>query len=164
MFLVNILKYLALLVLVVHPAGCAIADLSGTTGDSAAELARLEMEVHQRVNRYRLSRGLPTLIVNEVIAEEARRHSQAMARKRVPFGHKGFPGRAKRISDSLPLRAVAENVGYSQGLSDPGKRAVEAWLESTEHRRNMEGDFQLTGIGVARDSGGAYYFTQIYWQ
>jgi uncharacterized protein YkwD len=28
----------------------------------------------------------------------------------------------------------------------------------------MEGDYRLTGIGVVRDSHGAYYFTQIFWE
>jgi uncharacterized protein YkwD len=87
-----------------------------------------------------------------------------MAQQRISLGHRGFAKRVKRISRFLSLRAVAENVGYNKGYPDSAQRAVDTWLGSTEHRRNIEGDFRLTGIGVVRDPQGACYFTQIFWQ
>jgi uncharacterized protein YkwD len=144
--------------------GCSIPSETLDGGGLPPDLARLEQGVHRLVNRYRISKNLQPLTVDEIMAEQARIHSQQMARKRVPLGHRGFTKRVEAISQSLPLRAVAENVGFNEGYPDPATQAVEVWLGSAEHRKNMEGDFRLTGIGVARGSRGGYYFTQIFWQ
>ena len=36
------------------------------------------------------------------------------------------------------------------------------WLQSPGHRRNIEGDFDLTGIGIVRVAAGTYFFTQLF--
>ena len=41
-------------------------------------------------------------------------------------------------------------------------QAVEGWSKSPEHRKNMLGNFSLTGIGVAQGQEGRYFFTQIF--
>ena len=51
----------------------------------------------------------------------------------------------------------------SRGYGDPVETAVEAWLESPGHRRTMlTPAFTTTGVGVARDDEGTFYFTQLY--
>ena len=35
-------------------------------------------------------------------------------------------------------------------------------LYSPGHRKNMEGQFNLTGIGCARGKDGVFYFTQLF--
>jgi uncharacterized protein YkwD len=39
---------------------------------------------------------------------------------------------------------------------------VDGWKNSPEHRKNMLGDFSLTGIGIAQSNDGGYFFTQIF--
>jgi uncharacterized protein YkwD len=52
------------------------------------------------------------------------------------------------------------NVGYD----NPARVAVEGWSKSPEHRKNMFGNFSLTGIGIAQREDGRYFFTQIFIQ
>ena len=158
------LKRWSVVLFVLAFVGCTIPVETAQQPSTSTALPRLEQEVHRLVNRYRMSQNLAPLATNEIITEQARRHSRAMAKKRTSLGHHGFAKRVERISRSLPYRAVAENVGYSKGYSDSAQMAVDVWLRSRGHRRNIEGNFQLTGIGVAMDSQGAYYFTQIFWQ
>jgi uncharacterized protein YkwD len=40
--------------------------------------------------------------------------------------------------------------------------AVKGLLGSRKHRRNIEGEYHYTGVGVARASNGAYYYTQMF--
>lgn len=127
-----------------------------------SEFAALEQSVYQQVNQYRQSRNLPPLKLDARISEQARLHSQEMARGRVPFSHQGFEGRVKAIAKSISYRRAGENVAYNQGFSNPGQQAVEGWIKSTGHRENMEGNFDLTGMGVAKNARGEYYFTQIF--
>ncbi|MEQ9369593.1 MAG: CAP domain-containing protein [Coleofasciculus chthonoplastes F3-SA18-01] len=126
------------------------------------EFTNWEGLVHQQINQYRQSQNLPPLTLDASISKEARRHSQAMATGRVPLGHGGFEQRVRAIAQSMSYRQAAENVAYNQGYSDPATQAVQGWLKSPGHRKNIEGDFDVTGIGVSKNAKGDYYFTQIF--
>ncbi|MCP2729855.1 CAP domain-containing protein [Limnofasciculus baicalensis] len=126
------------------------------------EFTKLEESVHQEINRYRQSHNLPTLTLDTAISKEARLHSEAMATGKVPFSHQGFETRIKAISQKIPYRSAAENVAYNQGYTNPVQQAVEGWIKSKGHRENMEGDFNMTGIGISKNAKGEYYFTQVF--
>jgi len=129
---------------------------------AAPDISALEQTVHEQVNEYRQSQGLSPLQLNSRISDEARRHSQNMASGQVPFSHAGSEERFQAIGRQISYRQIAENVGYNSGYVDPAKQAVEGWIDSPGHEENMTGDYDLTGIGIARNSKGEYYFTQIF--
>ncbi len=129
---------------------------------SNQELADLVQQVHQGVNQYRGFLNLAPLSLNEQISREAEMHSQNMAQGQVEFSHLGFDQRAKFLSNKISYRRLAENVAYNQGYQDPAQVAVAGWIESEGHRQNMIGNYNLTGIGVAKNQQGEYFFTQIF--
>ncbi|ACK72179.1 SCP-like extracellular [Gloeothece citriformis PCC 7424] len=122
----------------------------------------LEEATHQQVNQYRLSKNLPPLLLDASISEEARLFSEKMANGEVPFSHTGFDERVKAIGKSVKFQSVAENLAFNMGFDDPVKVAVGGWIKSPGHEKNMRGDFDLTGIGIAKNNGGEYYFTQLF--
>lgn len=128
----------------------------------AAAASTLEKSVYQKVNQYRKSKKLPPLKLDSRISQQARKHSEAMAKGKVPFSHDGFDNRIKVIAKSLDYRSAAENVAFNQGYSKPEQQAVEGWIKSTGHRKNMEGNYDTTGIGVSKNAEGEYYLTQIF--
>ena len=134
-------------------------QIAQTTSVSTSETA-IETAVCDQINQYRASRGLSPLKLEERITREARIHSQSMASGKVPFSHDGFSQRVQAIA--IPYRSSAENVAYNRGYSDPDARAVEGWLSSSGHLRNIRGNYNLTGVGVAKNAQGVYYFTQIF--
>lgn len=112
------------------------------------------------VNDYRRKKGLSKLEMNGIMSAEAKTHSEDMAAHRTSFGHSGFQGRMKRISSKIEgMQAWAENVAMG---STTAKEVVENWLKSPMHRQNIEGPYNLTGIGIAADRNGNLYFTQIF--
>ncbi|NML23700.1 CAP domain-containing protein [Pseudoflavitalea sp. G-6-1-2] len=112
------------------------------------------------MNKHRKAKGLAALQTHPAITEEARRHSMAMATNRIAFGHGGFNIRSKIVTSKIPgTNAVAENVAYG---STSAKEVVDGWIASTGHRKNIEGNYKYTGIGVARDKKGDLFFTQIF--
>jgi len=131
-------------------------------GSTSEDLRNLELSVHQQINQYRQSRNLSPLTLDPRISEQARLHSEAMASGRVSFSHDGFEGRVKALEKSLPYRSAAENVAYNQGYSDPDQQAVKGWIKSPGHLKNIQGEFDLTGIGVTKNAKGEYYFTQVF--
>lgn len=133
-----------------------------TAQASAPSTTAVEQATFTKINQYRASKGLPPLTTNAKITEQARAHSQAMASGRVPFSHNGFDQRVKAIATVVAYSGAAENVAYNQGYTDPASQAVQGWIKSTGHRTNIEGRYDLTGIGVAKNAKGEYYFTQIF--
>lgn len=120
----------------------------------------LEREIFSLVNDYRKTKKLAPLSTNAAIEYQARRHSMDMGTHRIPFGHQGLSFRIKYIQEKVPgATIVGENVAYGN-LS--AKAVVNGWIKSNEHRKNMEGSFKYTGIGVTRNMQNQLYFTQIF--
>lgn len=120
----------------------------------------LEDQILTLINQYRKKKGLAALQADPVIEAEARRHTVAMASHQSPFGHDGFSFRSKVITSKIPgVTATAENVAYG---SRSAQEVVDGWIKSSGHRKNIEGKFKLTGIGVARDEKSVLFFTQIF--
>lgn len=147
------------LFLLISINGCKV---SSSSDPGAAEVER---EVFDLVNQHRVSIGLEALEWNETIAAECRDHSRNMASGSVPIAHDGFDQRAANIGNTFPYTLIGENVAYlnigSGGSSSPASLALNGWLNNFQHRENIEGDYNLTGVGVAKD-GNKYYFTQIF--
>ena len=118
-------------------------------------------EILKYINDYRRKKGLPAFSMNASMSAEAQRHSENMAARRTAFSHNGFQGRIKRISTSLNggVGNAAENVAMG---SNSARDVVNDWLTSPMHKKNIEGRYNLTGIGVATDRKGVLYFTQIF--
>ena len=41
-------------------------------------------------------------------------------------------------------------------------KSLSDWLHSQHHRENIEGRFDVTGVGIARSRDGTYFFTQLF--
>ena len=120
----------------------------------------MSVDIINLVNQIREAKHLRPLKLLQVASEEAIRHSQDMASKRVPFGHDGFKQRAIVLANELKgSSATGENVATGKMTA---KEVIAAWLKSAPHRANIEGDFTYTGVGVARDSRGVIYYTQLF--
>jgi uncharacterized protein YkwD len=120
----------------------------------------MEKDILHYVNADRESKGLKPLKLNSFESSVASEHSKNMASGKTPFGHKGMDARIKKISKELgPLSQAGENVAVGQMTA---REVVEGWLNSPGHKRNIEGDFTLTGIGYAKDKSGAIFFTEIF--
>lgn len=120
----------------------------------------IEQSVFQQINSYRTSKGLTPLIRDDRMDVQARNHSGEMANGTVPFGHQGFDQRV--AATQINYQAAAENVAWNQGYSDPATRAVQDWLGSSGHLANIQGNYNLTGVGVVQTSDGKCYFTQLF--
>ena len=128
-----------------------------------ATAADLEHRVHRLVNEHRVSRGMKPLVFDPEISAIARRHSRDMASGRVGFGHGGIESRRQEIVAFIAQAGVGENVAMvPKRSSRAGSAAVSNWLESPGHRRNIEGSYDLTGVGIAQGPAGEYYFTQLF--
>lgn len=138
----------------------SISSSRATQSSITVKNTDLERSIFDQINRYRVSKGLRRLSLNAKISQQARIHSRNMAIGKVPFSHQGFRRRVTAIP--IRYRSAAENVAYNLGYSDPASEAVTGWLHSPGHLANLKGNYNLTGIGVATNSKGEVFLTQIF--
>lgn len=120
----------------------------------------MEKDILYYINQYRGSIGLPALQMINAASEQATQHSIDMANRTTPFGHDGFDERMDNIAKKIGfLHASAENVAYGKLTA---KEVVDLWLNSPGHKKNIQGNYSLTGIGVAKDADGIVFYTQIF--
>jgi uncharacterized protein YkwD len=141
-----------------HPQKIILPVPINKTGVISA--SSIENEIFVYVNRHRKLLGLKLLQLSNIESSAASEHSGNMASGKISFGHQGFSERIKVIEGHLGgTNASAENVAYGHLNA---KQVVDVWLQSAQHRKNMEGDFTFTGIGVAKGKSGTMYYTEIF--
>lgn len=126
------------------------------------KVEEIEARVLLLINEHREGENLPLLTLADAVTLQARIHSANMAAGTVSFGHDGIDQRIAAVTQTIPISAAAENVASNYGFQDPAAQAVSSWLNSADHLRNIEGDYDLTGIGVARNASGVLYYTQMF--
>ena len=114
------------------------------------------MQCLKLTNDYRASKGKPPLRWDTQLHEIAMTHSIDMANKKVPLGHRGFKKRSQMLS--FPTRGFRENVAYNHGYENPAKTAVDGWIDSPGHRRNLLSESTLCSIAVV-EKDSKFYFT-----
>ena len=115
-----------------------------------------------QINQYRKSQNLPALQWNNTIAEQARIHAQQMASGKTTFSNDGFQFQVEVISKKIPYKSVARNIATNRGYRNPGEKAVEDWINIPGTHKNIVGDHNLTGIGIAQNYEGEYYLSQLF--
>ena len=120
----------------------------------------LANEVLVLVNEHRAQMKLKPLAMNEIISVAANKHSQNMATGTIEFGHDGFDERMEGLRKKIKqTNSWAENVAYG---AKTAKQVVNMWLNSHDHRENIEGNYNQTGLGIVKGRDGNLYYTQIF--
>ena len=96
---------------------------------------------------------------NQELHDIAMTHCVNMAEGRCPVGHDGFSERHKAVK--FYVRSFSENVAYNYGTADPVWAAVNGWINSPGHRKNMLAVNSICGIAVYCHYG-KFYFTQLF--
>jgi uncharacterized protein YkwD len=85
-------------------------------------------------------------------------HCKDMASKKVPVGHDGFAARVAAFP--WPTVSSAENVAM-MGTTNVARDAVNGWINSPGHRKNLLSKQVFCGIGVYLH-GNQSYLTQMF--
>lgn len=126
------------------------------------DLSQIERDVEKGVNAHRKSTGRPTLRSDATVAEIARGHSSDMAKGKVGFGHHGLKDRIEQLQKHFEITGAAENISRQRGKEGRAATAVNSWLESPVHLANIDGNYDLSGVGAAVSEDGTVFITQIF--
>jgi uncharacterized protein YkwD len=127
----------------------------------------MERTIFLLINKVRQENGVRPLVYDENVAKVARGHSLDMAQNGFysHFNKKGEDPLDRYMKTGFTSCSAIYTVGYAENiaalfLDDKPEVAVELWMDSAGHRRNiLENSFTRTGIGVAADSD-EYFITQ----
>jgi uncharacterized protein YkwD len=148
-------------------ASAPVRTVKASFNSSASSSASaVESRAFELMNAQRIANGLDSLVWDEAIISLARTHSQSMAEGKY-FSHKDPSGgyvdsRASKLG-IFNWMAIGENIAFMKGYDDPASMAVEKWMQSTSHKKNiLSGQWRDSAIGVAVADDGAIYFTQVF--
>ncbi len=149
-----------------RPRVANVEKVAAVKSSVIANTASFEKAAFDMINQKRAEQGLKPLEWSGRLLSVARTHSQNMAEYDF-FSHKGLDG--KYVSDRADdaqigtWRLIGENIAFNRGFNDPVAKAVELWLNSATHRRNLlNPDWRETAVGIAIGEDGSYYFTQVF--
>ena len=73
--------------------------------------------------------------------------------------HDNFYQRKESLQVNANANKVSENVAYG---FNSAQSLVNAWLDSSSHRENIEGNYTHFDISAEQNSEGRWYFTNIF--
>lgn len=117
------------------------------------------------MNAERQAGGLRMLVWDEQVAELARSHAFKMAENKF-FSHRSqggetVDGRANQMG--VRWIGIGENIATLKGFEDPATVAVDKWMSSMGHKKNiLNGQFQISAIGAAVAEDGTIFFAQVF--
>jgi uncharacterized protein YkwD len=139
-----------------------------------AFICKIEALIAAKTNKYRASRSLGALSTNAKMSFVARDWSLKQSNAGF-ISHNGFPGARNTVYKTEFQEAfnfMGENVAYTSvgAGSDQSDAAAERiaetfavmWWNSPGHRANMLGRFGSIGVGMYKNSRGAWYATQLF--
>lgn len=118
----------------------------------------IEIEIMERINAHRIAEGLTTLENNEAIKGQAYSHTDYMVTNN-NVSHDNFYSRKFYLQNNEGALQVSENVAY--GFTS-AESVVNAWINSEDHKHNIEGDFTDFEISAEQNDQGKWYFTNIF--
>jgi uncharacterized protein YkwD len=146
----------------VRVAGTVPAPIATSLGSAK----QVEARTFELMNEQRRALGLQILPWDEQVVAIAREHSENMAAQKF-FSHKDSNGsfvddRAAKAGIFNWL-AIGENIAFMKGFDDPAVMAVEKWMQSASHKKNiLNGQWRASAIGIATAADGSIYFTQVF--
>ena len=118
-----------------------------------------EIELAKIINDYRVSIGLNQLNLINHVSFKSEEHDLYMIANNV-VDHAFFQDRVDNLVSVLGATRVNENVAYN--FNTP-QAVLTSWLNSPEHKSNIEGNFTDFGISVkVSETTGKKYYTNIF--
>tara|TARA_R110002033_G_scaffold58464_2_gene107940 strand:- start:71763 stop:72239 length:477 start_codon:yes stop_codon:yes gene_type:complete len=154
------LHYAFLVLFVLIISSCNKEVLENTVTVESENAITVEKELLAIVNNHRTSKGYGPLTYNAIAYKYANIHTDYMISKG-SINHDNFSSRASSVSAEVNASSVSENVARNYVTA---AKVLENWLNSSEHRKAIEGDFTHTAVSVKKDQNGNFYFTQLFYK
>ncbi|MHA7059931.1 CAP domain-containing protein [Aquimarina sp. M1] len=153
--------YISLMFIII--TSCSSEDDTTIIDEETTELINevdISNTILSLVNQHRQDLGLSSLSKNGTAEQLAINHTKYMISVN-QINHNDFNQRGNTLIDQENATATAENVAR---FYPDAQNVVNGWLNSADHRQNIEGNYMYTGISAIKDRDGKYYYTQLFYR
>ncbi|SMC42519.1 CAP domain-containing protein [Cellulophaga tyrosinoxydans] len=154
------MPYALMFLFVLIVSSCSKETIENTILVESENAIIVENEILETVNSYRTANGYNSLAYSAVAYKYANAHTDYMIAKG-SISHDNFSARASDISSEVNASQVSENVARNYASA---QETFENWMNSSDHRKSIEGDFTHTAVSVKLDANGNYYYTQLFYK
>lgn len=160
----KLLRILLLVAIIFTMNSCSPDSSEDTSSSTSNQKAMAytynstEIETMTLINNYRASIGLNELKEINHISYKSEEHDHYMIANNV-VNHNDFVSRSENIMQVLGAKSVSENIAYN--YNSP-QAALDAWLKSSSHKANIEGNFTHFGLSIRVSADGKKYYTNIF--
>ena len=133
-------------------------DINAISVENPPTAKTIEIEILERINAYRIEKGLNPLNNHDIIKAVAYTHTDYMIEKN-DVNHDYFFQRKTSLEENASAKKVSENVAYAYSNAES---VVNAWIRSEGHRANIEGDYTDFDVSAEQNEQGKWYFTNIF--
>ncbi|MCS6767720.1 MAG: CAP domain-containing protein [Candidatus Nitrosocaldus sp.] len=110
-----------------------------------ADIHKFEDSIVDATNKVRAEHGLPSLVKDAMLTENAKRYAIVNADKGF-ISHNHEP-----LTSRMPSSCISIGENLYQGRDGSGEGIVNAWMRSPAHRENiLDAEWERIGVGVAR--------------
>ncbi|NNE32124.1 MAG: CAP domain-containing protein [Winogradskyella sp.] len=124
----------------------------------APQAKLIEIEIMELINAHRINEGLNPLNNHNTVKAVAYTHTDYMLASH-DVSHTNFFQRKESLQINANANLVSENVAYGFNSAES---VVNAWLNSSSHKENIEGNFTDFDISAEQNANGKWYFTNIF--
>lgn len=117
-----------------------------------------ELETIALINNHRNEIGLKKLELLNYISSKSEEHDNYMISVNT-LTHDGFDVRSQNIASVLGAKKVGENIAFDYSTA---QGVLNAWMSSSVHKGNIEGDYTNIGIAIKVNLDGKKYYTSIF--
>lgn len=154
---------LTLVFLALFTFSCSTDDLQDETLNQTVlskvpKSKTIELDIMERINTYRIEKGLNPLHNLDVVKKVAFSHTDYMVAVNA-VNHDNFYQRKNSLVHEVGATKVSENVAYAYSTAES---VVNAWINSPDHLANIEGDFTDFEISAEQNAEGKWYYTNIF--
>lgn len=124
----------------------------------------LEDAMLRLVNEYRGNRNMDTLYCLEALQKAAEYQARVMCTTG-KLTHEGIDKYHHALDDRLRiLDFVGENIGenIAKQENDEYSDVFKLWISSSEHRKNILGDYTYTGVSTCKNKSGYRFWVQVF--
>lgn len=121
---------------------------------------RMALEIHQRINAYRVSQEIPPLVFEQASTRIAMEYAAAMSSAK-GLSEEQLEVLEMDIEEAVNAVEIEKNI--YKGL-DSADSLVEAWIADKTYLSKIVRNYTHTGIGAVSNEGGEYFFIQVFYK
>ncbi len=148
---VNLIKATVMIFLMMFSAGACKED------EGFTQVTQFERNIHNALNDYRATLGKPQMVLQFLLMDDAQLYSAKMANESEAFGIEGVMDDLETQKVLLAADSSAAWVAYCE-YENPDS-VMSLVLSNPDTKAKIEGYFNQSAVGTAKDALGNYYIT-----